>query len=191
MVMKMNELPAPPAAPAVPMSASPPLLQAQGIRKRFGSHEVLQGVEPAGRQGDVMAMIGASGSGKSTFLRCLNLLEQPNAGSHGAGWRAAAAGAGARRQPARRRCRPAAALRSRVAMVFQHFNLWAHMTALANVIEAPMQVLGLSRAEALERAEQLPAARRVWHRRTPTRRTCRAASSSAWPSRARWPWSRR
>jgi ABC-type histidine transport system ATPase subunit len=129
------------------------LLQAEGIHKRFGSHEVLRGVSVRAQQGDVIAMIGASGSGKSTFLRCLNLLEQPHAGS------ISVAGEPLALVPDRDgslKARDAAALqrlRSRVAMVFQHFNLWAHMTALDNVIEAPMQVLGLSRAQAVERAE--------------------------------------
>jgi ABC-type histidine transport system ATPase subunit len=133
------------------------LLQAEGIHKRFGSHEVLRGVSVRAQQGDVIAMIGASGSGKSTFLRCLNLLEQPHAGS------ISVAGEPLELVPDKNpdqggslKAKDAAALqrlRSRVAMVFQHFNLWAHMTALDNVIEAPMQVLGLSRAEAVQRAE--------------------------------------
>jgi arginine/ornithine transport system ATP-binding protein len=157
--MPMNELPDTPATPGAP------LLQAAGIRKRFGSHEVLQGLDLRARQGDVVALIGASGSGKSTFLRCLNLLEQPDAGT------LALAGETLRLVPARdgtlRAADPAQLLRwrSRVAMVFQHFNLWAHMTALANVIEAPMQVLGLTRAEALERAEHHLQRVGVWHRR--------------------------
>jgi arginine/ornithine transport system ATP-binding protein len=130
------------------------LLQAEDIHKRFGSHEVLRGVSVRARQGDVISMIGASGSGKSTFLRCLNLLEQPHAGRIVVGGEELALvpekdGALRARDPAALQ-----RLRSRVAMVFQHFNLWAHMTALENVIEAPMQVLGLSRAEAVERAER-------------------------------------
>ncbi len=158
--MKMNELPA-----TAGQAAAAPLLQASGIRKRFGAHEVLQGIDLTARQGDVIALIGASGSGKSTLLRCLNLLEQPNEG------RLALAGEQLRLVPARDgtlRAESAAQLqhwRSRVAMVFQHFNLWAHMTALANVIEAPMQVLGLGRAEALERAEAHLQRVGVWHRR--------------------------
>ena len=129
------------------------LLQAEDIVKRFGSIEVLRGVSVRARQGDVISMIGASGSGKSTFLRCLNLLEQPNAG------RIVVGDEVLRLVPDRDGSLRAAdaaqlqRLRSRVAMVFQHFNLWAHMTALENVIEAPIQVLGLSRAEAVERAE--------------------------------------
>jgi arginine/ornithine transport system ATP-binding protein len=141
------------------------LLQAEGIHKRFGTHEVLRGVSVRAEQGDVIAMIGASGSGKSTFLRCLNLLEQPNAGTlHVAG---EALQLVPDRDGSLKAASPAALqrLRSRVAMVFQHFNLWAHMTALGNVIEAPMQVLGLTRAEAVERAEHHLARVGVAHRK--------------------------
>jgi arginine/ornithine transport system ATP-binding protein len=140
-------------------------LQAQGIVKRFGASEVLKGVSLQARQGDVISMIGASGSGKSTFLRCLNLLEAPTAG------RITIAGEDLRLVPDGRGDLKAAdsaqlqRLRSRVAMVFQHFNLWSHMTALENVIEAPMQVLGLSRAEAIERADAHLQRVGVHHRR--------------------------
>jgi ABC-type histidine transport system ATPase subunit len=132
------------------------LLQAEGIHKRFGANEVLRGVSVRAEQGDVIAMIGASGSGKSTFLRCLNVLEQPHAGTIQVAGEALAL-VPDRNDPggSLKAADPAALqrLRARVAMVFQHFNLWAHMTALGNVIEAPMQVLGLTRAEATERAE--------------------------------------
>ena len=128
-------------------------LLAEGIHKRFGAAEVLKGVSVRARAHDVISMIGASGSGKSTFLRCLNLLEAPNAGRIVVGGEELELvpdrhGALKARNPAQLQ-----RLRSQVAMVFQHFNLWAHMTALGNVIEAPMQVLGLTRAQAVERAE--------------------------------------
>jgi ABC-type histidine transport system ATPase subunit len=145
------------------------LLEASGIVKRFGTHEVLRGVSVRARQGDVIAMIGASGSGKSTFLRCLNLLEQPHAGRiclageelqlvPDATREAGGALKAAQPQQLQR-------FRSRMAMVFQHFNLWAHLTALDNVIEAPMQVLGLSRAEAVARAETHLQRVGVYHRK--------------------------
>jgi ABC-type histidine transport system ATPase subunit len=147
------------------MNDSPSLLHAQGIHKRFGQHEVLKGVSVHARRGDVISMIGASGSGKSTFLRCLNLLEAPNAGRiHLAGVelplvpdKTGALKAASAQQLQR--------LRSQVAMVFQHFNLWAHMTALENVIEAPIQVLGLSKRQAIERAEAYLAKVGVSHRK--------------------------
>jgi arginine/ornithine transport system ATP-binding protein len=129
------------------------ILEAVDIHKRFGAHEVLKGVSVRARKGDVISMIGSSGSGKSTFLRCLNLLEQPNAG------RIVLDGSELALVPDKTGALKVAdaaqlqKLRSQVAMVFQHFNLWAHMTALQNVIEAPVHVLGLGRAEATERAE--------------------------------------
>jgi arginine/ornithine transport system ATP-binding protein len=131
-----------------------PIISAADIRKSFGAVEVLKGISLEAHAGDVISMIGASGSGKSTFLRCLNLLEKPNAG------RIMLAGEELKLAPNRLGELDAAdpaqlrRLRSRVAMVFQQFNLWAHMTALENVIEAPMQVLGLTKAAAIARAEQ-------------------------------------
>jgi arginine/ornithine transport system ATP-binding protein len=136
------------------MTSPAPIISADDIRKSFGTIEVLKGISLEAHAGDVISMIGASGSGKSTFLRCLNLLEKPNAG------RILLAGEELKLAPNRQGQLDAAdpaqlrRLRSRVAMVFQQFNLWAHMTALENVIEAPMQVLGLARADAIARAEQ-------------------------------------
>jgi arginine/ornithine transport system ATP-binding protein len=146
------------------MSSSIPL-QADGITKRYGSNEVLKGVSVQARAGDVISMIGSSGSGKSTFLRCLNLLERPDSGQISVAGETldlvpVAAGGLQARDPLQLQ-----RLRTRVAMVFQHFNLWAHMTALENVIEAPVQVLGLSRAEAVERAERYLQKVGVFHRR--------------------------
>jgi arginine/ornithine transport system ATP-binding protein len=147
------------------MTVAEPLLVAEGITKRFGANEVLKGVGVTAAQGDVIAMIGSSGSGKSTFLRCLNLLEAPNAGT------ITLAGERLDLVPGRDgalKARDAAQLqrlRTRVAMVFQHFNLWAHMTALQNVMEAPVQVLGVDKAEARARAEAYLQKVGVAHRR--------------------------
>ena len=149
--------------------ATPWLLEAENIVKRYGRNEVLRGVSVRASKGDVISMIGASGSGKSTFLRCLNLLEQPHGGRIAVNGedldlvpdtRHEADGALKARDPAQLQN-----LRSRVAMVFQHFNLWAHMTALQNVTEAPVQVLGLSKAEALQRAEHYLQRVGVMHRK--------------------------
>ena len=149
--------------------AMPWLREAEHIVKRYGKNEVLRGVSVRARKGDVISMIGASGSGNSTFLRCLNLLEQPHGGRIAVNGedlqlvpdtRREADGALKARDPAQLQ-----SLRSRVAMVFQHFNLWAHMTALQNVTEAPVQVLGLSKAEALERAEHYLQRVGVMHRK--------------------------
>ena len=139
------------------MAADPPAekLRIEDLHKRFGSVEVLKGVSLTAHAGDVIAIIGSSGSGKSTLLRCINLLEQPHAG------RIVLAGEELRLKPGKGgELRAVDALqlqhlRSRIAMVFQHFNLWSHMTALANVIEAPMRVLGLPRDQAVARAEAL------------------------------------
>jgi arginine/ornithine transport system ATP-binding protein len=115
--------------------------------------------------GDVISIIGSSGSGKSTLLRCINLLEKPQQG------RIVVAGEALRLKPDARGDLQAAdpqqlqRLRAKLAMVFQHFNLWAHMTALDNVMEAPIQVLKLSKAEALERATAYLQRVGVYHRR--------------------------
>lgn len=140
-------------------------LRADSIVKRFGAVEVLQGVSLQARRGDVISMIGASGSGKSTFLRCLNLLEQPTRGRielGGEELRLVPDGQGALRAADAAQLQR---LRTRMAMVFQHFNLWAHLTALENVIEAPIQVLGLQRREAIERADAYLQRVGVHHRR--------------------------
>jgi arginine/ornithine transport system ATP-binding protein len=145
--------------------ARPEKLRATGIHKRFGAVEVLKGISVVAAAGDVIAMIGSSGSGKSTFLRCLNLLEKPNAGS------IALAGEDMRLAPDRNgeltAVDPAQLqrLRSRMAMVFQQFNLWAHMTAIDNIMEAPQLVLGLSKKEARERAEHYLQRVGVHHRK--------------------------
>jgi arginine/ornithine transport system ATP-binding protein len=127
----------------------------EDLHKRYADNEVLKGVSLAANAGDVISIIGSSGSGKSTLLRCINLLEQPNQG------RIALDGETLALTPDRDGSLKAAdarqlqRMRAKLAMVFQHFNLWAHMTALQNIIEAPVHVLGIPRAEAIERAEQL------------------------------------
>ncbi|GAB2469340.1 arginine/ornithine transport ATP-binding protein AotP [Comamonas humi] len=135
-------------------SNTPYKLQALDIHKRYGSNEVLKGVSLNACAGDVISIIGSSGSGKSTFLRCINLLEQPQQG------RIVVAGEELQLRPGRDGALQAAdqrqlqRLRSRLAMVFQHFNLWAHMTVLQNIIEVPVHVLGLPRNEAVARARK-------------------------------------
>ncbi len=128
-------------------------LQVDDIHKRYGDHEVLKGVSLLAAKGDVVSMIGSSGSGKSTFLRCINFLEHPNSGRivvEGEEIRLLKGRDGALRPDAAQLQR----LRTRLAMVFQHFNLWSHMTVLQNVIEAPLSVLRLPEAEAMARAER-------------------------------------
>jgi arginine/ornithine transport system ATP-binding protein len=139
-------------------------LQATNIHKRFGDREVLKGISLSAQRGDVVTLIGSSGSGKSTFLRCLNLLEQPHEGEMSLGGEALKL---TRDRDGSLKAADAQQLqrwRARLAMVFQNFNLWAHMTVLENVIEAPVHVLGKPKAEAIERAQALLARVGVSHR---------------------------
>jgi ABC-type histidine transport system ATPase subunit len=137
-----------------PCPAPDAALVATGIEKSFGGLHVLKGLSLTARQGDVISMIGSSGSGKSTFLRCINLLEIPDAGHvyvNGEAIRMRASGKGLTPVDPRQVDR----IRASLGMVFQSFNLWTHMTVLENVIEAPVHVLGQPRAEAVEMAEAL------------------------------------
>ena len=138
-----------PTAPRVSSAAIK--LSVDALHKSYGDHQVLKGVSLQARKGDVISLIGASGSGKSTMLRCINFLEQPDSGvitlddqsiemhQGRAGTRAP--------NPAQLQN-----LRTRLAMVFQHFNLWSHMTVLENICLAPRCVLGVSPREAEARA---------------------------------------
>ena len=145
----------PAASPAASPAAASNIdtkLVVRDIHKRFGENEVLKGVSLSARAGDVISIIGSSGSGKSTFLRCINFLERPNAGEivvDGEPVRTKTDSMG-NLEVADHKQLPR--VRTKLAMVFQHFNLWAHMTSIENVMEAPMHVLGLSKKEALERA---------------------------------------
>ncbi|WP_186399282.1 ABC transporter ATP-binding protein [Stappia sp. P2PMeth1] len=120
------------------------------LHKRFNQLEVLKGISLRAEKGDVISIIGASGSGKSTFLRCINLLERYDSGSirvFGEELKVGPKGRVDNRQADR--------VRRRVGMVFQDFNLWSHRTILENLIEGPVHVLGRPRAEAVEQAEAL------------------------------------
>ncbi len=130
-------------------------LVAEGIHKSFGDLTVLRGVSLEARQGDVISMIGASGSGKSTFLRCLNFLETPDQGRvvvDGEEVEVHRDGSG---RPTGANPRQVQHLRTKLGMVFQSFNLWAHMTVLQNVMEGPVQVLKRPAAEAREEALEI------------------------------------
>jgi octopine/nopaline transport system ATP-binding protein len=133
-----------------PTDTRPEAIRIEGLRKSFGTLEVLKGVSLMAREGDVVAIIGGSGSGKSTMLRCINFLETPSAGQVVIGGEPVAMrpdGTPADRRQLER-------LRQRLGMVFQQFNLWTHKTVLENLIEVPVQVLGVPRAEAVARAEK-------------------------------------
>jgi arginine/ornithine transport system ATP-binding protein len=136
------------------MADTPIPLEVRNITKRFGDTDVLKGLSLEAHKGDVITLIGASGSGKSTFLRCMNLLEQPDAGDlivHGETIRFKNTAKG--REPAD--WKQVVRMRAKLSMVFQSFNLWAHMTVMENIIEAPIYVLGKPRKEAIEHAEAL------------------------------------
>ena len=138
----------------MPSTMASPMIHARDVHKRFAAVEVLKGVSLAVGKGEVVAVIGPSGSGKSTFLRCLNHLETINRGSidiEGETLVATGADAVCRYSPdadIRRICR-------KMGMVFQHFNLFPHLTVLQNIIEAPITVKGLRRDEILPKAETL------------------------------------
>ncbi|MEQ8666324.1 MAG: ABC transporter ATP-binding protein [Rhodospirillales bacterium] len=137
------------------MSDATASLVVSDLHKSFGSVEVLKGISLTAQRGDVISMLGSSGSGKSTFLRCINLLEIPNAGTVSLNGETIAMKTDKIGEPVPADRRQVERIRSKLAMVFQSFNLWSHMTVLENVIEAPIHVLGLSRAEALDRADAI------------------------------------
>ncbi|MFY0681338.1 MAG: ATP-binding cassette domain-containing protein [Thalassovita sp.] len=123
-----------------------PVIEIKGLHKAYGALEVIKGVDIAANRGDVVSLIGSSGSGKSTILRCANLLEDSQKGDilfqgEPVKWK----GTAQDRHPAD----PAQVLRIRtnLSMVFQQFNLWSHMTILQNVMEAPVTVLGRDKDE--------------------------------------------
>ena len=133
---------------------SEPMVLAEGVHKRFGRLEVLKGIDLTVERGAVMCVIGPSGSGKSTFLRCINHLEQINAGrlyvdGELVGYR--------QRGDKLHELREAEIAKQRidVGMVFQHFNLFPHMTVLGNLLEAPLKVRREPKKEAQDRARDL------------------------------------
>jgi polar amino acid transport system ATP-binding protein len=131
-----------------------PMVLAEGVSKSFGSNEVLKSISLSVRPGEVLCIIGPSGSGKSTFLRCINHLERVDAGRLSVDGQVV----GYRQHGDKLyELKPKEASRQRreIGMVFQRFNLFPHMTALENIIEAPIRVKGLPKARAVERANEL------------------------------------
>ncbi len=126
------------------------MIKVRGLHKYFGPLHVIKGVDLDVMPREVLVIIGPSGSGKSTFLRCLNFLEQPSAGTIEIDNVEIKAGERARDQ--RRHIRE---IRQKAGMVFQLFNLFPHMTALGNVIEAPITVKGMSKEQAIAKAEDM------------------------------------
>lgn len=122
------------------------VIEIKNLHKAYGTLEVLKGVDISAKRGDVVSLIGSSGSGKSTLLRCCNLLEDSQQGEilfqqEPVSWR----GKGHARRPSD--SQQVLRIRTNLSMVFQQFNLWAHMTILQNVMEAPLTVLKRDRAE--------------------------------------------
>jgi polar amino acid transport system ATP-binding protein len=129
-----------------PQTSDVPVIEIRNLHKCYGSLEVLKGVDLVAQRGHVVSLIGSSGSGKSTLLRCCNLLEDSQDGEivfegETVAWK----GAGLARHPSDRA--QVIRIRTNLSMVFQQFNLWAHMTILQNVMEAPVTVLGRPKAE--------------------------------------------
>jgi arginine/ornithine transport system ATP-binding protein len=130
-------------------------LQVNDLHKTFGQNEVLKGISLSANKGDVISIIGSSGSGKSTFLRCINLLEVPTSGEIWVNGELIEMKNGKRGEAMPANEKQVQRIRSRLAMVFQGFNLWSHLTVLENVIEAPVHVLGVPKKQAIENAEAL------------------------------------
>lgn len=137
------------------MSDAPVALEIRDLHKSYGSLEVLKGISLQARDGDVISILGSSGSGKSTFLRCINLLESPSSGT------ITVAGESLKLKKNQGGELEAAdqkqleRMRSEIGFVFQNFNLWPHRTVLENIIEAPIHVLKRSKNDAITRAEEL------------------------------------
>lgn len=148
-----------------PSSSQQIPLVVSDIHKRFGDLHVLKGISLTAQKGDVISLIGSSGSGKSTFLRCINLLEIPSAGDiqvHGEVIPFKLRRDG-QRTPAD--SKQVERIRSKLAMVFQSFNLWSHMTVMENIMEAPLHVLKQPKAVVRERAEAYLNKVGIWERR--------------------------
>ena len=138
---------------AMPGTASPrPLIEISGLRKSFGGRVVLEDISLSVERGKVVALIGPSGSGKSTLLRCINLLTNPDGGNITVGDQTLAFDGRNTRLP---KDRALSRFRASTGMVFQHFNLFPHMTVLQNVMEGPVTVLRKPRGEAEAAAREL------------------------------------
>ena len=127
------------------------VLTVENIHKNFNGQEVLKGVSLTANKGDVISILGSSGSGKSTFLRCINLLEEPEEGSIQVGdQKVICRTDGSKKQKTEKKVIDL--MRTQLGMVFQSFNLWSHMTVLENVMEGPIHVLKREKQEVREEA---------------------------------------
>ena len=135
------------------------VLELQQLQKSFGDNQVLKGIDLFANKGDVISIIGSSGSGKSTMLRCINFLETPNSGTINVCGEAINCSQVNMDTPDKNLQEKIITIRKKLGMVFQSFNLWSHMTILENIIEAPIQVLGKEKQtaeiEAIELLKQV------------------------------------
>ncbi len=162
-------------------------IEVSGLRKSFGALTVLRDINLKVKSGQVVALIGPSGSGKSTLLRCLNLLVMPEGGKVRIGEDAFAFGDGSKMPNTKEQAR----FRSNTGMVFQHFNLFPHMTVVQNVMEGPVSVKGMLKREADALARKLLAKVGLSDKVDAFRTSFREDKSSALPLRVPWRWSRR
>jgi glutamate transport system ATP-binding protein len=156
------------------------LVTLRGVNKWFGELHVLKDINLEVARGEVVVVIGPSGSGKSTLCRAINRLEAIDQGEITLDG-----------QPLPAEGKQLAKLRAEVGMVFQSFNLFAHKTVLENVTLGPIKVLKKSKGDAETNGRQLLERVGVANRQTSTPRSSPGASSSGWPSHARWPWTRK
>ena len=131
------------------------VLELQQLQKSFGDNQVLKGIDLYANKGDVISIIGSSGSGKSTMLRCINFLETPNSGTINVCGEAIDCNQVNLNAPDKNLQEKIITIRKKLGMVFQSFNLWSHMTILENIIEAPIQVLGKEKQTAEIEAMEL------------------------------------
>ncbi len=136
-------------------SLKPSPVRIQNLHKSFGQHEVLKGISLEAKEGEVVSILGSSGSGKSTMLRCINMLETPTSGEISIAGEPIALRVNKKGEVQPSDPKQVERIRSRVAMVFQNFNLWSHKTVLENVIEAPIHVQKRPKAECIEEAKAL------------------------------------
>ncbi len=128
-------------------------LSVENLHKSFGDLDVLKGISFRACKGDVISVLGSSGSGKSTLLRCINFLEMPNKGKITVCGEEVLLKKNRKGINKPKNIKQVEKIRTKLAMVFQQFNLWSHMTILENVIEVPIHVLKVPRSQAIEKAE--------------------------------------